>query len=273
MSMLSLKQSCGLEISLDTDNFKLSFGAELTAPEGVARTIEEMREVLMDPSVDSPHGLYFMYRDVHLLKDSGLLKQYNLRYDVTVIKPDLLGRELMKTAGHYHPGSFGELYEVVSGRAFCMLQKHAAQDYKIIEDVIFVEAAVGQKIVIPSGYGHILINPGPGALVTSNWVSSRFASEYDLYKKAKGAAYYLTLGSNKKIEFSQNSSFKELPALRSAQPARKIEKFGLKTNSPIYDIIHTAPQALDFLNNPEKYGYSDVFIYGHTGKEKFKFTL
>ena len=261
MSMVSLESNCGLEITLDTKTCQLIFGKDSTQPNCAIRSIKEMQEVLMEAGLIRPQELYYMYRDVHLLKDEGLLKKYNLRYDVTVIKPDRLGKELMKTAGHYHPGSFGELYEVVFGKAFCMLQKPNRQDFNIIEDVILVEASAGGKIVIPPGYGHILINPGPEALVTSNWVSSRFASEYNLYKEAGGAAYFAVMGNANNPEYLKNGFFKHLAPIRFAKPAAVLDKFGLKEGSPIYPLIENNADKLDFLNNPKKYDYQDVFVF------------
>ena len=261
MSTVSLKPNCGLEITLDTKTCQLNFAKDSTQPKCAIRSIKEMQEVLMDAGLILPQELYYMYRDVHLLKDEGLLKKYNLRYDVTVIKPDRLGKELMKTAGHYHPGSFGELYEVVFGKAFCMLQKPNKHDFHIIEDVILVEASAGEKIVIPPGYGHILINSGPEALVTSNWVSSRFASEYNLYKEAGGAAYFVVMGGVNNLEYLKNDFFKQLAPVRFAKPAAILDKFGLKDGAPIYPIIDNNAARLDFLNNPEKYDYQDVFVF------------
>ena len=138
MSSANLKATSGLDINLDTVNYRLAFSKDSTAPQPAVRTIGQMQEVLMDKTVAGPQDLYYMYRDVYLVKDEALLKKYNLRYDVTVIKPDPLGKELMKTAGHYHPGSFGELYEVVFGHALCMLQKPNKENFRIIEDVILV---------------------------------------------------------------------------------------------------------------------------------------
>lgn len=265
---LDLKKTSGIDLKLDAQKCRLIFGMDLAGPSPAIRTLGEMREVLLDPDIHEPQELYYMYRDVHVIKDAPLLKENNLRYDVTVIKPDCLGKELMKTAGHYHPEGFGELYEVVEGRAFCMLQKAAPGDYAVIEDVILVEAAAGQKIVIPPGYGHILINPGPGCLVTSNWVSSRFASEYGLYKKAGGAAYFLA-GTDKggRSEFIKNKFFKELPRVRFARPARELAEFGLKEGLPIYPIITREAEKLDFLNNPGRYEYDAIFEFTGTNNE------
>ena len=143
-----------------------------------------------------------------------------------------------------------------------MLQRASPKDYTAIEDVILVEAASGQKIVIPPGYGHILINPGPGCLVTSNWVSSRFASEYKLYKKAGGAAYFLVDTDRAgKLEFIKNKFFKEAPLIKFARPAKELVRFGLKEGVPIYPIITREAKKIDFLNNPDQYGYSDIFEF------------
>ena len=258
--IVDLRKVSGLDLKLDTQKPTLIFGDGLTVPEPAIRNIGEMQEVLAQKGINEPRELYFMYRDLHRTSDDNLLKKYNLRYDVTVIKPDHLGREFMKTAGHYHPGDFGELYEVVEGRAICLLQKHKAEDDSIIEDVVAVEAKAGQKIAIPPYYGHILVNPGPGHLVTSNWVSNRFSSEYQLYKKSGGAAYYL-YDANGKIEYAKNAYFRELVPVKHAVPTAVLERFALKENEPIYFIINNAPERLDFLNRPSDFDYKDIFTY------------
>lgn len=254
-----LKMNSGLGITLSTSSYSLTFEAGLTSPKAALRTMDEMREVLIDINLKSPQDLYYMYRDVHVIDDEPLLKKYNLRYDVTVIRPDKLGNELMKTAGHYHPGDFGELYEVVFGECFCMLQRPNKNDHQIIEEVIVVKAKMGQKIVIPPHFGHILVNPGPGPLVTSNWVSSRFSSDYSLYKQAHGAAYFMT-EENGKVDFTPNKYFKALPKIEFRTPAMRIDKFGLTEGDPIYPLIRKGVEKLDFLNRPLDFSYEDVFI-------------
>jgi glucose-6-phosphate isomerase len=261
IALSDLKANCGLDLKIDNQSCHLVFGRGITAPLPAVRDIRQMQEVLLDHALGEPEELYYMYRDVHLVEDEPLLEKNNLRYDVTCISFKRLGRELMKTAGHYHPGSFGELYEVVLGEALCMLQKPNPQDYTIIEDVIIAEAHAGQKIVIPPGYGHILVNPGPGCLVTSNWVSSCFASEYNLYKEAKGAAYFLTIDATGRVEYLKNAFFKNLAPIRFAEPAKILNKFGLKEGEPIYPIVKRDAEKLDFLNHPIDYDYSDVFVF------------
>jgi glucose-6-phosphate isomerase, archaeal len=259
-NVLDLKATSGLDLKLDVKKARLIIGDGLTKPEPAIRTMEKTREVLVDPSIKEPQDLYFMYRDLHRSADDALLAKFKLRYDVTAIKPDHLGKEFMKTVGHYHPGNYGELYEVLTGNAICLMQKRDLNDDSIIEDVIAVTATAGEKICIPPGYGHILVNPGPGFLVTSNWVSSLFSSEYQLYKKSKGAAYFL-FDSDGKAQYAPNKYFKKLPAVRSATAAPKLDRFGLEKGKPIYNLILTAPEKLDFLNRPMDFDYKDIFTY------------
>lgn len=254
-----LKAFCGLAIELDSQAPALIFGEGLNHSAPGVRRLKDMREVLLDRATGTPQALYYMYRDVYRLKDKPLLEKHSLRFDVTMIKPDRLGRELMKTAGHYHPGDFGELYEVVYGRCFCLMQKHNLSDYLSIEEVIIVEACAGDKIVIPPDFGHILINPGPQHLVTSNWVSSRFSSQYELYQKLQGAAYF-AVGSGDKPEFRPNPHFKKLPQIKFARPAKIIDKFGLKSGRPMYPLISEDAGKLDFLNRPLDFDYGDAFV-------------
>lgn len=257
---IDLKKTSALDLVLDTEKPEIAFGRDFNFSKPGIRTLKDMREVLLDKDIVEPEELYYMYRDVFLVKDKALLEKNKLRYDVTVIKPDYLGRELMKTAGHYHPRDFGELYEVVNGRCFCLLQRPNASDHTVIEEVILVEASAGQKIVIPPWFGHILVNPGPEYLVTSNWVSSAFSSEYDLYKKAQGAAYFILKSNDGRSKLAINPYFKEVPKVKFVKPSPGIDKFGLREGVPMYPAISQGAEKLAFLNRPSDFDYTDVFV-------------
>jgi len=267
--ILDLKEKSGLGLKLDIDKPELLFEKDLNSSSPAIRTLDQMQEVLFDKDIQEPQELYYMYRDIYRVSEKNILEKHRLRYDVTAIKPLCLGKEFMKTAGHYHPGDFGELYEVVSGRCFCLLQRPNLRDYRIIEEVILVEAVAGQKIIIPSGFGHILVNPGPDYLVTSNWVSRNFSSRYELYKKAGGAAYFITTSDTEpqitpylriSAGIVKNPHFSEVANISFVKPAKQIERFGLIENAPMYNLINENPKALDFLNYPLNYEYGDVFI-------------
>jgi glucose-6-phosphate isomerase len=254
----SLKKISGLNIKLDTVSPGILFGDGLHFSRPGVRTILQMREVLLDKGLTVPEELYYMYRDVYVIADEKILKKNKLRYDITVIKPGLLGEELMKTAGHYHPGSFTEVYELLNGQCLCLLQRPNIKDHRIIEEVIAVEAVAGDKIVIPPGFGHILVNTGSKLLVTDNWVSSEFSSEYGLYQKAQGAAYFIK-NLDGVLKFVPNDYFLKNAVIRRVRPAKNIGDFGLAFGKPIYPLIEEATERLAFLNHPLDFDYGDIF--------------
>jgi len=255
--MIDLKDNVGLDIKFDQDSFALIFGDSVKKVQPAVRTMDQMREVTIDTSLKEPEELYYMYRDVCRLGDEEKIKNSDLRFDITIIRPDRLGRELMKTAGHYHQGSFPELYEVVYGRAICLLQHPDEKDYKKIKDVFAVHAKLGQKIVCLPNHGHILINPGPQPLITSNWVSAKFQSQYDKYKQSCGACYY-AFDNKGDVRWEKNKFFSQVEDIYFKFPSDEIRQFGLSSNRPMYSLVDN-PEKIDFLNNPTKYKYESVF--------------
>ncbi|MDD5005144.1 MAG: glucose-6-phosphate isomerase family protein [Candidatus Omnitrophica bacterium] len=255
--MVSLNNLVGLDIKLDENKCSLSFENGVTKREPAIRTIEQMKEVLADDSVSQPEELYYMYRDVFCLKDDAVIKKNKLRFDITIIKPAILGNEFMKTAGHYHPKDYPELYEVVYGEAICLQQRYYENDFRKIKEVVAVKARQGQKIVCLPYFGHILINTGNKPLVTANWVSAEFSSEYELYKKSKGAVYY-ALSKDKEVSWQKNNFYTEIPQIKFVTPNDQMKEFGLKTGKPMYSLVEDLGK-IDFLNHPDKYKYDNVF--------------
>lgn len=255
--MLDLSEMSGLPLRLD--GWKLIPGSPLLLNEPATRRVEDLREVMMDPrAVVKPEELYFMYRDTCLGGDERILQDFALRYDLTVIRPGLLGREYMKTAGHYHPRieaseeSYPEVYEVLSGTARYLLQKVRESGFPerefIVEDVIVVEANVGDKVVMPPGYGHITINPGREPLVMANWVSRRFSSIYEPMVRTHGGAYYL-LNAETGYNLVANGNYQTLPEPRFLCP-QTVPEIGLISGKPMRLSCMEDPSRFAWLNNP-----------------------
>ena len=83
----------------------LIFGETTRVPD--VRTLYDMREVIADKQwlkTAENFELYYMYRELARSKEElELMQEFGLRYDITVIPPAKLGKEYIKTAGHYHP--------------------------------------------------------------------------------------------------------------------------------------------------------------------------
>lgn len=145
--------------------------------------------------------MYYMYR--------GVKKKDGLRCDITIIPPKMLGKEFVKTKGHYHPEQ--ELYTILEGEAIFLLQKGKEN----IEDVYAVKAKKDDVIIVSENYGHIAINSSNQELKLGNWVSGKSGHNYSPLEKMKGACYFYT-----KQGWKKNKNYKKIPKLRFEKPLK-----------------------------------------------------
>ncbi|KXB04816.1 hypothetical protein AKJ50_01995 [candidate division MSBL1 archaeon SCGC-AAA382A13] len=228
----------------------LEFGAVTREPD--IRYAKDMASVILDQEwyeENKEAELYYMYRDLWKKGDREKILNNKLRYDITIIPSRKIGKEHVKTKGHYHPESstgirYPEIYEVLNGTAHYLLQKKTS---KGVEDVVLIEAEKGQKALIPPDYGHITINPSNKDLKMANWVNRDFESIYGDMIDLEGGAYFeLVTG-----EFIKNEKYDRVPEVRQIDPI-EIPEFGITTGVDMYDLIKE-PENLEFLTNPKKY--------------------
>ncbi len=137
------------------------------------RKLEEMREVLMNPEADGPEDVYVMIRG---------------RPNITVLVPGKIGQEFTKTYGHYHRDDRSETYKVLFGEGRMLVQNREANDVKLLE------MKAGEKVVVPEGYAHTMINTGEGPLVTADDCptdAETNVNDYELIKEKQGFAVYV----------------------------------------------------------------------------------
>lgn len=220
-----------------------------------ARTLEEARPYLAKGDAESNiKELYRMYRDIHLEVDAEKLKEHHLRYDITVIAPGIIGKEHVKTIGHYHPFkkntnvTYPEIYEVIEGRANYLLQK---VNGNMAEEVLVFDAKSGDKVIIPPGYGHVTINIGHSPLVMANITADNFSSEYGSYKELRGAAMYKTRDG-----WKPNNKYKVM-SYKKVKPNLSFHLYD--EDLPLYKSLVKRPRLYDFLVNPEKYNFKNSY--------------
>ncbi|KKP43378.1 MAG: Glucose-6-phosphate isomerase [Parcubacteria group bacterium GW2011_GWA2_33_14] len=156
--------------------------------------------------------LYKMYRKVKI--------ENGLRYDITIIPPQMFGEEFVKTKGHIHAGFYGEVYIVIEGEGFYFAQKG---DENKIEDVFVVHAKKDDVIVIPAGYGHVTINPSDALLKTANWVAENDKGNFEPFEKNQGACYYYIIQPDSgKAVWVKNEHYKQVPELRFVEPLKSV---------------------------------------------------
>lgn len=238
----------------------LKFGSVTRDPD--VRELDEMRTLLLDKDYAqnaSNRPLYYMYRDLYKSEQhQNVMRQHDLRFDITVMTNSPLGREYVKTKGHYHPEarngvSYPEIYEVMDGKAHYLLQKTDASGN--IVDVIVVEANPGDKVIIPPGYGHITINASDEPLKMANWVSTQFASQYGEIVEKQGGAYYETIAG----DWIKNKKYDDVPNIRFEQPTQ-FEELHITPDKNMYSLIES-PNKLAFLNRPHKFAWVFEELY------------
>jgi glucose-6-phosphate isomerase len=236
---------------LVAEKMQMEFNGKILTPD--VRRLIDMKEVILDQNwlaVALDFELYYMYRDLSLSRaDKEKLLHNDLRYDITIIPPNMLGCEYIKTAGHYHPNAPGsfvtypELYEVIEGEALYLLQN---QD---LSDVVAVYASAGDKVLVPPGYGHITINRSNKTLKMANYVARSFSSLYEPYKEKRGGAYFFT-----KNGWIKNERCPEAGELRRVQApdSSSLRKLGLTKSREMYPLLRE-PGLLDYLTKPKEH--------------------
>ena len=196
------------------------------------RTIKELSPVLFGPATGPERVVYEVRR-------GEVDKNTKIRYDTTTIFPGLLGRELPKTFGHYHKGvDFPELYVVLEGRAWYLIQRPQKANPKIIEEVYLIEAKENEKTIIPPGFGHVSINPENKKLILGNWIGTGFEYDYQTYENLRGACYYLLESKGRQsVNLEKNSYYEKMPELAKVRPREFPKEL----------------ENLEFLTKPEKY--------------------
>ncbi|MEI7890362.1 MAG: glucose-6-phosphate isomerase family protein [bacterium] len=180
-----------------------------------ARTHEKMQDVLMDPNGDGPAIHYYMIR--------GGVDQKN----TTVWEPGTISGEYIKTYGHYHVGELSEHYTIAFGNGVALLQKLAEDENgkMIAGEVAEFKAVVvgaGDKVFMPSKFGHLLANVGETYFVTIDDSPVDFEdrdpssfpghADYELVKKMKGFAYYV-------VEHEGKPALRKNPLYKSVESA------------------------------------------------------
>ena len=177
------------------------------------RSDKKMKEVLMNPSTDSPAVHYYMIR--------GSTKKTN----ITVWECGTVNGEYIKSYGHYHVGDISETYTILQGTGILLLQKRKINTNgqpidNEIENLRVITVKTGDKIFIEPEMGHLLVNTGDIWLVTSDDspvypddvdpVGMPGHADYEVIKKMGGFAYFV-IEKNNVPTLVKNPKYKIVP--------------------------------------------------------------
>ncbi|MBS7631761.1 glucose-6-phosphate isomerase [Candidatus Bathyarchaeota archaeon] len=244
MNLLDVKP---LDLKYDEKTFLLFM--DDTALDPSVRRLKDLHEVAYDKNflnrAKENIPVYYIYRNVCREMDWHLFVPHKIRHDISLIPAFNIGKEFVKTLGHYHPIAEGkltypEVYEIVSGEAHYLLQK--IEGSKVV-DVVVVDAKEGDKVIIPPDYGHVTINPSERTLIMANLVSTQFNPIYQPMREMGGAAYYELKGHL----FVKNERYFNTPQIRFCRPSTELRS--LQGNS-LYSLFLKNPGMFEYLNKP-----------------------
>ncbi|MHC1626472.1 MAG: glucose-6-phosphate isomerase family protein [Methanoculleaceae archaeon] len=206
----------------------------------------ELRGVLAVKDCDEEDGapVYWMYRNLAKKdEDREWFGKAGIRYDITVIPAGDLCGEFVKTKGHYHSRDpagveYPEIYEVLMGSAWYLLQNHDGTDVRV------VEAREGDRVVLPPGFGHITINPGKETLIMGNLVAEANISDYTSIEERQGGAFYAM-----KDGWVKNPNYPAGTELRWVSP---VPLPGVPEDAALYDLARRE-ELVGFLTRPGDY--------------------
>lgn len=246
-----LARSAGLPIAIDDGRPVLS--PDLLVEERRTRRRRELAGVAeYTPGLDADGEIaYWMLNGVLHPRDADLTR-HALRYELTILSANPLGREAPKTMGHRHVRPEGasvgypEIMEIVHGEAGVLFQDLAFDGAdQTATFAVLVQGGVGDWIVLPPDLHHVTINLGPGPLVFSDVIDRRATAIYQDVKRARGFAWYL----------GADGSLRANPAYRRHPELRRIDapRWSGASEGILYERFTADPGSFDWLSSPESF--------------------
>lgn len=219
------------------------------------RTSLQLQSVLRDPTAALPEReLYTNYLfDLFPPKETELLKKHNLTYSLVYMPPSLVGKEFVKTMGHYHPPvpgtnlGFPEVYTQYFGELILLLQKVDQQKPNIVLDFSVIHLTPGVSVIIPPDYAHVLVNASskPALMAGLYGDQTSFKPDYVPIIDNQGLAYYL-IANQTEISVEPNPKYDEVPDL--------IWRNDL-TGTVFQSLDPGIPMWSSYMNNPDQYAF------------------
>ena len=252
---VDLSSSAGFPLTLDTRSGALTGSGSICFGR-IARRLADLMPVLFEPDGVAPDTeLYLTCPLLDAGPATSALAQRDLTYSCVLLPPLKIGREFVKTQGHYHPpmpGSdieYPEVYTHLCGEPDLLLQRRTKGEPSHVDDCVLVELRAGNSITIPPGYAHILINRSWQVAAIAGLYSRSFAPIYEPVNQVGGAAYYLIDDSITPV--ITNPRYADHPPLRHLTELTGTTFEPPDPGRTLWASFLSDPARYDFLSDPE----------------------
>jgi glucose-6-phosphate isomerase len=223
----------------------------------IPRRLADLTPVLLEPNGVVPETeVYWTYPLLDAGLATGALAERDLTYSCVILPPLKIGREFVKTQGHYHPSMPGsdieypEVYTHLWGEPDLLLQRRKDGNPAQLDDCVLVQLRSGDSITIPPGYAHILINRSQQPAAIAGLYSRAFAPIYEPLNRVAGAAFYLI--DDPVTPVITNANYEVCPPLRRLTDVAGTSFEPPDTSQALWTSFLSSPAVYDFLFDPTK---------------------
>jgi glucose-6-phosphate isomerase len=249
----------GLDIAVDPDTMGFRYGPGVRGPEPEFRTLDAIRPSLLDPACSGPSPVYSIAMDVRREADEAGLQERCLLFGVVAYAAGRLGREPVRSQGHVHATaphsgwSPPELFEIWEGRAIIYAQQFAADDPG---KCVAVLAGPGEKVVVPPGWAHAVINADPGRrMVFGAWCDRQYGFDYTGVRAHGGLAHFPVIVGDpetaNEIAWVANQRYRT--SRLEVRGTRTYPELGLNPVEPIYSQYLSKPESVEWVAWPGRF--------------------
>lgn len=238
--MVSLQDTCCLDINFDTKSHSIHYGEGVFPSDTQRIQLCNLLPTLLNKSLLYPEIVYEEHRQVFHETDRNIENE-GLSFDLISLPPGLLGIEFIKTHIYYSPseeqGKYSTVVEVHLGVLTIIMQKNEPKgelDFDTtVEEGMVVKLRKGEKIAIPTGYYYTFINTEDDPVVFVRLFKKSGAIDYSFLKRENGLAYYC-IRKNARQEIVHNPLYRSIPKVKKLSPNSYIEELGLSIQTPLY---------------------------------------
>jgi glucose-6-phosphate isomerase, archaeal len=167
------------------------------------------------------------------------------------------GEEPVRSQGHIHAvaphcgWSTPELFEIWEGHAIIYAQERAEDNPG---RCFAVTAGPGDKVVVPPGWAHAVINADPETqMMFGAWCDRQYGFLYDAIRAHHGLAWFPILDGQRKIHWEPNPSYRSYGTSDlSIRTARAYPELGLEPSIPIYEQFAKDPDSVQWVSEPAR---------------------
>lgn len=242
----------GFDIRVSSNPMGFEYGSGVFGPLPELRSLDAIRQSLLDPLCDGPDPVYAIAMDVGRVEHRSEIERRNLLFGVVTYAQGRLGDEPIRSQGHVHKVSSHsgwsppEVYEIWNGRALVYMQEFAAD---APGRCFAIEASVGDVVVVPPGWAHATVSADAQQPLTFGaWCDREYRFVYDQVRARNGLAWYPLITGENRVRWRPNPHYRtgEL----EVRPPRAYDDLGLADGSPIYKLFEKNHDSVQWVSKP-----------------------